>query len=177
MSFEVNFDGLVGPTHNYAGLSHGNVHSENSKSKPSNPREAALQGLEKMKLMHDLGYKQVIIPPQERPLLNQYEDYLNIALNSSASSMWVANSSTIAPSSDTTDGKLRIQTANLNYAYHRRIEAPQTFDILNKIFNDTSKFSVLPAIKSDGEYDDEGAANHTRFCNSYDEEGLHFFVF
>lgn len=177
MSFEVNFDGLVGPTHNYAGLSHGNVHSENSKSKPSNPREAALQGLEKMKLMHDLGYKQVIIPPQQRPILNDYEDYTNIVLNSSASSMWVANSSTIAPSSDTLDGKLRIQIANLNFTHHRRIEAPHTFNILNKIFNDTSKFFVLPAIKSDGQYDDEGAANHTRFCNSYDEEGLHFFVY
>ena len=38
MSFEVNFDGLVGPTHNYAGLAHGNVHSVTNKSKPSNPR-------------------------------------------------------------------------------------------------------------------------------------------
>ena len=76
MSFEVNFDGLVGPTHNYAGLAQGNVHSANNKSKPSNPRQAALQGLDKMKLMHDLGYKQAIIPPQERPLINNYEDMI-----------------------------------------------------------------------------------------------------
>ena len=27
MAYEVNFDGLVGPTHNYAGLSYGNVAS------------------------------------------------------------------------------------------------------------------------------------------------------
>ena len=73
--YEVNFDGLVGPTHNYAGLSPGNLHSISNKDNPSNPKKAALQGLDKMKLMHDLGYKQAIIPPQERPLVDDYEDY------------------------------------------------------------------------------------------------------
>ena len=177
MSFEVNFDGLVGPTHNYAGLAHGNIHSVNNKSKPSNPREAALQGLDKMKLMHDLGYKQAIIPPQERPLINDYEDYDNMAINASASSMWVANSSTVVPSVDTHNSKLNLLTANLNFTHHRRIEAPQTYVTLSKIFNDTSKFLIHSPLNSDGAMDDEGAANHTRFCNSYDEEGLHFFVY
>jgi len=177
MSFEVNFDGLVGPTHNYAGLAHGNIHSVNNKSKPSNPRRAALQGLDKMKLMHDLGYKQAIIPPQERPLINEYEDYNNMAINASASSMWVANSCTVAPSVDSYNNKLNLLTANLNFTHHRRIEAPQTYDILNKIFCDATKFMVHTPIESNGDFDDEGAANHTRFCNSYDEEGLHFFVY
>jgi succinylarginine dihydrolase len=177
MSFEVNFDGLVGPTHNYAGLANGNVHSATNKSKPSNPREAALQGLDKMKLMFDLGHKQAIIPPQERPLINDYEDYDNMAINSSASSMWVANSSTVVPSTDSENGKLNLLTANLNFTHHRRIEAPQTYITLNKIFNDTSKFLIHSPLNSDGELDDEGAANHTRFCNSYEEEGLHFFVY
>ena len=177
MSFEVNFDGLVGPTHNYAGLAHGNVHSTNNKSKPSNPRRAALQGLDKMKMMHDLGYKQAIIPPQERPLINDYEDYENMAINASASSMWVANSSTVAPSTDSENGKLNLLTANLNFTHHRRIEAPQTYITLNKIFNDTSKFLIHSPLNSDGKLDDEGAANHTRFCNSYEDEGLHFFVY
>lgn len=177
MSFEVNFDGLVGPTHNYAGLAHGNLHSVNNKNKPSNPRRAALQGLDKMKLMHDLGYKQAIIPPQERPLINDYEDYDNMAINASASSMWVANSSTVAPSTDTENGKLNLLTANLNFTHHRRIEAPQTYVTLNKIFNDTTKFLIHSPLNSDGDLDDEGAANHTRFCNSYDDEGLHFFVY
>ena len=177
MSFEVNFDGLVGPTHNYAGLAHGNVHSANNKSKPSNPRRAALQGLDKMKLMHDLGYKQAIIPPQERPLINDYDDYQNMAINASASSMWVANSSTVAPSTDSENGKLNLLTANLNFTHHRRIEAPQTYTTLNKIFNDTSKFLIHSPLNSDGSLDDEGAANHTRFCNSYEDEGLHFFVY
>ena len=129
-----------------------------------------------MKLMHDLGYKQCIIPPQERPLLNDYIDYQNMAINASASSMWVANSSTIAPSADTKNNKLNILTANLNFTHHRRIEAPQTHDILNKIFTDTSKFLIHCPLNSDGTLDDEGA-NHTRFCNSYEEEGLHFFVY
>lgn len=177
MFSEVNFDGLVGPTHNYAGLAHGNIHSINNKSKPSNPRKAALQGLKKMKLMHDMGYKQCIIPPHERPLINDYEDYGNMAINASASSMWVANSSTVAPSVDTHNNKLNLLTANLNFTQHRRIEAPQTYITLNKIFNDTSKFLIHSPLNSDGELDDEGAANHTRFCNSYEEEGLHFFVY
>jgi succinylarginine dihydrolase len=177
MFSEVNFDGLVGPTHNYAGLAHGNVHSVNNKNKPSNPRRAALQGLDKMKLMFDLGYKQAIIPPQERPLINNYDDYQNMAINSSASSMWVANSSTVVPSADSENGKLNLLTANLNFTHHRKIEAPQTYITLNKIFNDTSKFLIHSPLNSDGSLDDEGAANHTRFCNSYEEEGLHFFVY
>ena len=177
MSFEVNFDGLVGPTHNYAGLAHGNTHSLSNKNKPSNPREAALQGLDKMKMMLDLGYKQAIIPPQERPLINDYEDYENMAINASASSMWVANSSTVTPSVDTENGKLNLLTANLNFTHHRRIEAPQTYITFNKIFNDTSKFLIHSHLNSNGLLDDEGAANHTRFCNSYKEEGLHFFVY
>lgn len=177
MFSEVNFDGLVGPTHNYAGLSNGNIHSVNNKSKPSNPRKAALQGLKKMKMMHDLGYKQCIIPPQERPLIDNFDAYQNMAMNASASSMWVANSSTIAPSIDTENNKLNILTANLNFTHHRRIEAPQTYKTLSRIFNDDSKFLVHSPLNSNGDLDDEGAANHTRFCNSHDEEGLHFFVY
>ena len=50
-AFEVNFDGIVGPTHNYSGLSKGNVASENNAKWVSNPRQAALQGLEKMKVL------------------------------------------------------------------------------------------------------------------------------
>ncbi len=48
--FEVNFDGIVGPTHNYSALSYGNVASMQHGKQTSNPRAAALQGLEKMKL-------------------------------------------------------------------------------------------------------------------------------
>ncbi len=49
--FEANFDGLVGPTHHYAGLSVGNEASQNNRDGLSNPKKAALQGLYKMKAL------------------------------------------------------------------------------------------------------------------------------
>src|SRR5437660_1641867 len=121
-AFEVNFDGLVGPTHNYAGLSLGNVASTGNKASVSNPQEAALQGLEKMRYLAELGMKQAVLPPQERPYLpvlrklgfsGKDRDVLREAaakapeiLNAcySASSMWTANAATVAPSADTADG-------------------------------------------------------------------------
>lgn len=68
--FEANFDGLVGPTHNYAGLSFGNVASLNNAALVSNPKAAAKQGLQKAKALADLGMIQGMLAPQERPDLN-----------------------------------------------------------------------------------------------------------
>ena len=62
--FEVNYDGLVGPTHNYAGLSFGNVASLANAKASSSPKDAALQGLKKMKALHDMGMKQGVLAPQ-----------------------------------------------------------------------------------------------------------------
>ena len=64
---EMNFDGLVGPTHNYAGLSYGNVASLNNAKGVSQPKQAALQGLVKMKTLADLGMHQGVLAPQARP--------------------------------------------------------------------------------------------------------------
>src|SRR6185369_15374857 len=64
---EYNFDGLVGPSHNYAGLSFGNVASFNNVKSVSNPREAALQGLAKMRALAQRGFAQALLPPQARP--------------------------------------------------------------------------------------------------------------
>jgi succinylarginine dihydrolase len=64
---EFNFDGLVGPTHNYAGLSPGNLASTRHAGKVANPRAAALQGLEKMAFLSALGVGQGVLPPQPRP--------------------------------------------------------------------------------------------------------------
>src|SRR5688572_18703876 len=64
---EYNFDGLVGPTHNYAGLGTGNLASMASKHHVSSPRAAALEGLAKMKLLAEMGVPQAILPPQRRP--------------------------------------------------------------------------------------------------------------
>ncbi len=46
---EINFDGLIGPTHNYAALSPGNRASAANVGQVSRPRAAALQGLAKMR--------------------------------------------------------------------------------------------------------------------------------
>src|SRR5438876_10343492 len=66
-AIEINFDGLPGPTHNYSGLAEGNLASERHKSRASNPRQAALQGLAKMKALADRGFAQAVLPPHERP--------------------------------------------------------------------------------------------------------------
>ena len=66
-SLEVNFDGLPGLTHNYSGLATGNLASERNKSLVANPRQAALQGLAKMKALAERGFAQAVLPPHERP--------------------------------------------------------------------------------------------------------------
>ena len=118
-SFEVNFDGLVGPTHNYGGLSFGNVASQSNSQQASNPREAALQGLEKMKALMDMGFVQGVLAPQERPdvaalrslgfagtdaqvIERAAKEAMPLLVAScSASSMWVANAATVSPSAAT----------------------------------------------------------------------------
>ena len=134
----MNFDGLVGPTHFYGGLSPGNVSSANHKNQISNPKKAALQGLEKMKLLMDLGVKQAIIPPHPRPLFNvrtirvskNMEGFKSlIELNPdlaaacfSAASMWTANIGTITASIDSADHRIHITPANLMSNFHRSLE-------------------------------------------------------
>src|SRR5260221_3864012 len=110
---EVNFDAIVGPTHNYAGLAYGNVASQKSRHSVSRPREAALEGLAKMKFLADWGVAQAVLPPQVRPdvgLLRAVgfggldadvlraamtEDAPLLAAAASASSMWAANAATV----------------------------------------------------------------------------------
>ena len=64
---EVNFDGIVGPSHNYAGLSLGNLASARNAGAVSQPRAAALQGIDKMRSNLALGLVQGIFLPQPRP--------------------------------------------------------------------------------------------------------------
>lgn len=194
-SFEVNFDGLVGPTHNYAGLSFGNIASTSHKELPANPKEAALQGLRKMKFLHDLGIKQGVLPPQERPDLHvlrklgysgsDSEILKRVKKNSpetlaavySASSMWTANAATTAPSSDTADQKVHFTAANLVAKFHRSIEAETTARVLHALFSDSKYFSHHAPLPSHAYFGDEGAANHTRFCETYAQPGIHLFVY
>src|SRR5450432_3419042 len=66
---ECNFDGIPGPTHNYSGLATGNVASEHNAGLVANPREAALQGLSKMRALAARGFPQAVLPPHEQPFL------------------------------------------------------------------------------------------------------------
>lgn len=192
---EANFDGLVGPTHNYAGLSEGNIASSNNRAGVSSPKKAALQGLDKMRAMLDLGMTQGVLPPHNRPniaLLRKlgysgsdkqiwekvWKDSPTLALNCcSASSMWVANAATISAAADCPDGKSHITPANLVSMFHRSVEAPLTSRILQKIFSDEKHFQHHDALPSSAHLGDEGAANHTRFCDQYGSKGLSFFVY
>lgn len=177
---EYNFDGLVGPTHNYAGLSRGNLAASRHEGRPANPREAALQGLAKMRFIFELGVGQAVLPPQPRPSLATLralgfsgsdeqvisraarEDEHLIRLCSSAASMWAANACTCAPSEDTADGRLQITPANLQQMFHRAIEAETTYQVLSRIFADAKRFAVHRPLPGGGQFADEGAANHSR---------------
>lgn len=192
---EINFDGLVGPTHSYGGLSIGNLASQRSVGSMSNPRAAARQGLRKMKLLHDLGVPQGVLPPHERPAVDVLrklgfsgrDEYVLrtaqrdapdlLAACCSSSSMWAANSATVCPSIDSGDGKVHFTPANLNSNFHRSIETTTTSRVLRAIFCDPDRFvhhEPLPGVETFG---DEGAANHTRLCRDHGELGTHLFVY
>ena len=64
---EINFDGIIGPTHNFAGLSLGNLAATAHAGQVSYPRAAALQGLEKMRGNLTLGLAQGVFVPLPRP--------------------------------------------------------------------------------------------------------------
>ncbi|MDX1634026.1 MAG: N-succinylarginine dihydrolase [Marinobacter sp.] len=194
-AIEANFDGLVGPTHNYAGLSWGNVASKSNVHAVSNPREAALQGLQKMKRLADRGYVQGILPPQERPHIPTLRrlgfsgsdaDVLRaaaranpviLAAAASASCMWTANAATVSPSADTADHRVHFTPANLSAKFHRSIEHVETGRALRSIFADEAFFAHHPALPSVSQFGDEGAANHTRLCAGYGDPGVELFVY
>lgn len=190
---EYNFDGLVGPTHNYGGLSYGNVASTGHGGQLSSPREAALQGLTKMKFVADLGGGQAVLPPQPRPSLRTLrrlgftgsdEEVLARAaeegeqllrLVSSAASMWTANAATVAPSADTRDGRVHLTPANLQQMFHREIEGQTTWSVLKAYFADEERFAVHEPLPGGGQFADEGAANHTRLATP-GHKAVHLFA-
>ena len=192
---EVNFDGLIGPTHNYAGLAIGNLASAKNLGSTSNPRAAALQGLGKMRALIDLGLPQGFIPPQARPSLTHLHalgfngpvrQAITQAANTdpgllanlySASSMWTANAATVAPSSDTHDGKVHFVPANLASHLHRALEADTTARLLRHIFPDPDLFTHHPILPGGVHFGDEGAANHGRLCDEHGSRGVHLFVY
>jgi succinylarginine dihydrolase len=193
--YEVNFDGLVGLTHHYAGLSFGNEASTQHRNSVSNPKLAAKQGLLKMKALADLGFQQGVLPPQERPhvpMLRKLgfsgsdESVLAQAMRtsprllsalSSASSMWTANAATVSPSADSADGKVHFTAANLNNKFHRAIEAETTAAVLRAIFNHERHFIHHDPLPQVALFGDEGAANHNRLGGDYARRGVQVFVY
>lgn len=191
---EANADGLIGPTHSYAGLSPGNLASSLNRGEASNPRAAVLQGLDKMKRLADLGLPQFVLPPHERPnipflrslgfsgsdarvLAQAWKDAPAFAAAAcSASPMWAANAATVTPSADAADGRVHFTPANLHTNLHRSLEHAQTKRSLDVLFPDVAKFAVHDALPAVAHLADEGAANHVRLCAEHGGRGVNLLV-
>jgi succinylarginine dihydrolase len=192
---EINFDGLVGPTHNYAGIAEGNLASARNRDAVSRPRDAALQGIAKMRRLSELGLAQGVLPPHDRPNIawlrslgfsgsdgkiwsRAWGSEPTIARAAlSASAMWAANAATVSPSADCGDGKLHATVANLQTMLHRRLEAEQTERTLRRLLGDESRFTIHDALLAHDALSDEGAANHMRMTASPGARGVEIFVF
>ena len=180
---EINFDGIVGPSHNYAGLSLGNIASARHFGDVSYPRKAALQGIAKMRSNMALGLVQGFFLPLPRPngdLLHALGADASMpavlrAAAWSASSMWTANAATVSPAPDTADGRCHFTPANLVTMVHRAQEWRDTKRQLDIAFADPRHFAVHDAIPSS--FGDEGAANHMRFCEGHGSKGVEVFVY
>ena len=180
---EINFDGLIGPSHNYAGLSLGNLASAKNAGGVAHPRAAALQGIAKMRANVQLGLMQGLFLPQRRPdrvWLSQLgttpENAATaiLACAMSASSMWAANAATVSPATDTADGKCHLSVASLVTMPHRSHEWPETLAQLRVVFAHPA-FSVHGPVTPP--FGDEGAANHMRLCSTHSEAGVEIFVY
>ncbi|AMG75096.1 N-succinylarginine dihydrolase [Sphingopyxis granuli] len=183
MLTEINFDGIIGPTHNYAGLSRGNIASASNAGDVSQPRAAALQGVEKMRHNLALGLPQGYFMPLDRPdaawletlatTLDEVEPHLR-AQAWSASSMWAANAATVSPAPDSDDGRCHLTVANLVTMPHRSHEWPGTLAQLRLAFADPA-FAVHGPVPAP--LGDEGAANHMRLCAGHGAPGVEIFVY
>jgi succinylarginine dihydrolase len=179
---EINFDGIVGPTHNYAGLSLGNLASKKNAAASSRPRAAALQGIAKMRANLRLGLMQGILLPHRRPdeawLESLATDTVHAgrlwAAATSASAMWAANAATVSPAPDTADGRCHLTVANLVTMPHRSHEWPGTLAQLRLAFADPA-FAIHGPVPAP--FGDEGAANHMRLCDDHGAAGVELFVY
>ena len=180
---EINFDGIIGPSHNYAGLSLGNLASAGHSGNTSHPRAAALQGLAKMRHNLALGLTQGFLLPLPRPNpvflaaigADGSEDPRLRAAAWSASSMWTANAATVSPAADTRDGRCHLTGANLATMPHRSQEWLDTVRQLRIAFADQAHFAVHDAVPPC--FGDEGAANHMRMGTQHGAAGLEIFVY
>jgi len=183
MMREINFDGIVGPSHNYAGLSPGNLAATRNAGHVAHPRAAALQGVAKMRANLALGLAQGVFLPHPRPNHRWLEalatDYAHTAPHLqaralSASAMWTANAATISPAADTRDGRCHLTVANLLTMPHRSHEWPATLAQLRLAFAHPA-FAVHGPVPAP--FGDEGAANHMRLCTEHGAPGVEIFVY
>ncbi len=180
---EINFDGLIGPSHNFAGLSPGNLAATQHAGQIAHPRAAALQGIAKMRANLDLGLVQGALMPLARPdhswleaLATTYDQappHLR-AQALSASAMWAANAATVSPAADTRDRRCHLTVANLVTMPHRSHEWPGTLAQLRTAFANPA-FVVHPPVPAP--FGDEGAANHMRLCADHVAPGVEVFVY
>lgn len=194
-TYELNIDGLVGPSHHYAGLSIGNIASTHNALTYSNPQQAALQGLNKMRLLHQAGLKQAVMPPHQRPNLALLH---NLGFHGtpaqqikkakqtcpkllsacySAASMWTANAATVSASIDCHDNHVHFTAANLISNLHRHQEADFSSQLLRTIFSNEHFFTHHPVLPKTIATADEGAANHSRLCQTHGQAGINLFVY
>jgi succinylarginine dihydrolase len=190
---EVHFDGLVGPTHLDPAFATADRAAARNARQRSNPREAALQGLAKMRALVDLGLPQGVLPPQERPYLPalrardwrgrdaelldraRREEPERLAQIGAASSLRAANAATVSPAADCTDGRVHFTPANLVAQPHRALETPTTARLLATLFRDPAHFAHHAPLTPD--HADEGAANQLRLCASHGAAGVELFVY
>ncbi len=190
---EVQVDRLVGPTHHFGGLGVGNLASQQHAGQISNPQAAALQGLDKMKRVAQLGVPQVILAPQPRPDFEFFKrvgfdgteterlrqaiqsDFRVLSASLSSSAMWVANAATVSAAVDNRYGVTSLTVANLVASLHRSIEPDVTYADLRQSMPPGVK--VMPHLFGGAEMRDEGAANHMRLGSSQNIAGIHVFVY
>lgn len=191
---ELNLEGLPGPTHNFAGLAVGNLASEQNRFEVSSPRRAALQSLEKMRTLHDLGASLAILPPHERPAIGAMRDLgfrgsdIEVLTKAyaavpdlfracySSSAMWTANAATVSPAADTSDRRVHFTPANLSSQFHRALETPFTTKLLRCVFPEGLHFAHHDPLLACATLRDEGAANHLRLVAGTEKPGVEIFV-
>lgn len=194
-TIEINVDSLVGPTHHYSGMGVGNVASMEHRYRPSSPKRAAMEGLNKAWLVAQTGVPQFLLPPLRRPRLDvlarygfsgTVQDQLDAAFREdnslissvySSSFMWAANAATVTAASDSSDGKMHMTIANLSSSLHRAIEADERYRQLVWFFQHLrDEVMVHPALPGCVPLRDEGAANHMRLSAAGSTAGFNVFV-
>jgi succinylarginine dihydrolase len=190
---EVQIDRLVGPTHHFGGLGVGNLASQQHSGQLSNPAAAALQGLDKMRLVASFGVPQIILPPQPRPdfqflrslgfggtdsdaLRRAYDDAPHLlSAATSCSAMWTANAATVTPGADSQRDSTTVTIANLVASVHRAIEPQQTLSDLRGVI--PAECFLNGPLAGGAAMRDEGAANHMRLGTNDARCGINIVVY